>query len=193
MATTVDYIEFICDEIRDLGFIRYKKMFGEYMVYINDKPVLTVCDNTIYVKKLDVLAELMKSAEGGFPYKGAKEHYILDIEDQELSKEVLRILVEVIPVPKPKTKGKHEIEAFVNECDLLLNLDQLHTTKMGQERIKKNLILDVDDVVDWCRKKIQIPNASITKQGKNWYITVDNCIITVNASSFTLITAHKTK
>ena len=34
---------------------------------------------------------------------------------------------------------------------------------------------------------------SITRKGKNWYITVEGCIITVNAHSFTIITAHKEK
>ena len=31
------------------------------------------------------------------------------------------------------------------------------------------------------------------RKGKNWYITIDNCIITVNAYSYTVITAHKVK
>lgn len=53
MATSVDYIEFVCGQIRGERVVRYKKMFGEYMVYVNDKPVLLVCDNTVYVKKLD--------------------------------------------------------------------------------------------------------------------------------------------
>jgi len=35
MATTVDYIEYVCDQVKDTGVVRYKKMFGEYMVYVN--------------------------------------------------------------------------------------------------------------------------------------------------------------
>ena len=35
------------------------------------------------------------------------------------------------------------------------------------------------------------PEAVIERKGKNWYITVDGCIITVNAYSYTVITAHK--
>lgn len=104
MSTTVDYIEFVCDQIRGTGDIRYKKMFGEYMLYVNDKPVLLVCDNTVFVKKLDAIADIIGDAEYGFPYKGAKEHYILDIEDQEVSREIVEILEQVVPVPKPKKK-----------------------------------------------------------------------------------------
>jgi hypothetical protein len=78
-----------------------------------------------------------------------------------------------------------------NKIDLILNLDKLHTTDLGIVRIKRNLSLDVDDVVKWCREKIQSPNAFTVRRGKNWYVDVDNCVITVNAYSYTIITAHK--
>lgn len=104
MATDVGYIEYVCDQIKGIGILRYKKMFGEYMVYVNDKPVLLVCDNTVYVKVLDCIEELMKNADKGYPYKGAREHYVLDIDDRMLSCEVTTRLEEVIPIPKPKKK-----------------------------------------------------------------------------------------
>ena len=74
---------------------------------------------------------------------------------------------------------------------LMSNLDKIHTTELGKERIKRNLCLDTDDVVNWCVKKIQDANSDIFREGKNWYITVNNCIITVNAHSYTINTAHK--
>lgn len=76
---------------------------------------------------------------------------------------------------------------------LLLSLDKLHTTDMGIDRIKKNLSIDTEDVVGWCKKKIKNPNSSINRKGKNWYVTTDNDIITINAHSYTIITAHKVK
>lgn len=78
----------------------------------------------------------------------------------------------------------------INENELLLNLNRLHTTDLGVVRIRKNLSLGTDDVVSWCKSKIQNPNSSIAREGKNWYIYIDNCIITVNAYSYTIITAH---
>jgi TfoX/Sxy family transcriptional regulator of competence genes len=104
MATTLDYVEFICDQIESTGAIRYKKMFGEYMVYVGDKPILLVCDNTTFVKILPCLGELMANADGGFPYAGAKEHYILDIDNAELAQEVVVALLPVTPVPKPRKR-----------------------------------------------------------------------------------------
>lgn len=106
MATTIEYIEYVCEQIKDVGHIRYRKMFGEYMVYINDKPILLVCDNTVFVKKLDCIQESMKNALTGFPYDGAKEHYILDIDHKDLCLEVILLLEKVTPLPKSKKKTK---------------------------------------------------------------------------------------
>ena len=86
--------------------------------------------------------------------------------------------------------------AFMNDIDsneLILNIEKLHTTNLGVMRIKKNLSLDTDEVADWCKSKIKSDGACITRNGKNWYINVDSCIITVNANSYTIITAHKEK
>ncbi|MDR1667233.1 MAG: DUF3781 domain-containing protein [Bacteroidales bacterium] len=74
---------------------------------------------------------------------------------------------------------------------LLANLNKIHTTKLGKERIRKNLCLEREDVVDWCIQKMQDANSAISPKGKNWYINGDNCEITVNAYSYTIITAHK--
>lgn len=105
MATSVDYIEFVCEQIQGTGEIRYKKMFGEYMVYVNNKPLLLVCDDTVFVKKLSEISDKMQESELGYPYQGAKEHYILDIENTELSKSIIATLEKIIPVPKPKKKA----------------------------------------------------------------------------------------
>lgn len=80
-----------------------------------------------------------------------------------------------------------------NGEDLLKNIDKLHTTELGTKRIKRNLSLDTDHVVEWCRRKIGLSEAHIERRGKNWYICADNCILTVNAYSYTIITAHKEK
>lgn len=77
--------------------------------------------------------------------------------------------------------------------DLLKNLNKLHTTRLGIERIKRNLFLDIDDVAEWCKIKINPANAVISRRGKNRYASVDGFIITVNAHSYTIITAHKEK
>ena len=76
--------------------------------------------------------------------------------------------------------------------DLLINLDRIQTTKLGAERIKKNLGLDIEDVIAWSKQKIENANHTIQK-GKNWYVHVGDFVFTINAHSYTIITAHKEK
>ncbi len=74
---------------------------------------------------------------------------------------------------------------------LLKNLNQIHTTPMGVERIRRNLQLADIDVVDFCKSKIGSPTCNISKNGKNRYCKVNGITITVNALSYTIITAHR--
>lgn len=85
------------------------------------------------------------------------------------------------------------VKETTSDLELLKHLDKLHTTELGVVRIKKNLSLDTDDVVAWCKEKIGLAHAVITKNGKNWYVNVDNFVITVNVHSYTIITAHREK
>jgi hypothetical protein len=76
---------------------------------------------------------------------------------------------------------------------LLENLDKIHTTELGVERIKNNLGLKVDDVVAWCKTALCDTRCVIRRTGKNWYANGDSWEITINAQSYTIITAHRRK
>lgn len=73
---------------------------------------------------------------------------------------------------------------------LLENIDRIHTTEMGVGRIQRNLEIS-EEPVSYCILKLKKEDSKVTKEGKNYYIDVDDCIITINSSSFTIITAHK--
>ena len=73
---------------------------------------------------------------------------------------------------------------------LLDNINKVHTTEMGINRIIKNLKLNTNDVVEYCKNKVLDKNCNIYKQGKKWYCEIENIIITINSYSYTIITAH---
>lgn len=73
---------------------------------------------------------------------------------------------------------------------VLENIDKIHTTELGIERIKRNLKLDSENVLDYCIKIIKDDCSVVSKIGKKYYIANKNIIITVNSYSFTIITAH---
>jgi len=79
------------------------------------------------------------------------------------------------------------------KIELISNLDKIHTTQLGIGRIQKNLCLDVGSIVGWCKQKIEDENSSVIRKGKNWYVRINDCEITINAYSYTIITAHVIK
>lgn len=104
MATSSDYIEYVVTRLPRHYFVYPKKMFGEYMIFIDEKPALLICDNTVFVKKLEALQDLLGKSDTGFPYPGAKAHYILDIDDRNLVEQVIEVMLPVLKVSKKKSK-----------------------------------------------------------------------------------------
>lgn len=102
MACSSEFIEFVCDTLATLGDVRSRKMMGDYVIYVNDKCVITACDNIAYVKKLPCIEALMADAECGSPYPGAKEAYILDFADRRKALHVVELLWNKLPHPKQK-------------------------------------------------------------------------------------------
>ena len=54
----------------------------------------------------------MKEEPIEIPYPGAKEHYILDIENYQLSQKAISILEPITPLPKSKKKNKFLSEQY---------------------------------------------------------------------------------
>jgi TfoX/Sxy family transcriptional regulator of competence genes len=102
MASNIDFVNYVMEQIDGSGIVTSKKMFGEYMVYVNQKPVILICNNTAYVKMLDCIKTFCENLETDSPYKGAKEHYILDVDDREALIEIIKEVEKVTPVPKKK-------------------------------------------------------------------------------------------
>lgn len=104
MATTKEYLDFVCAQLEGIRGVDYKRMFGEYQIYVNDKPVLLVCDNTVFVKNHPALAQLLSGAPEGLPYPGAKPQKVLDIENRALTAQALEILERVTPVSRSRAR-----------------------------------------------------------------------------------------
>lgn len=108
MASSPDFVNYICEQLEGLGAVRSRKMFGEYMVYLNDKPVIIICDDRPMVKMLPCLEELLRGRPVQPPYEGAKDHYLLDPDDRDTLREAVRLAEEATPLPKKKAPKKKE-------------------------------------------------------------------------------------
>jgi TfoX/Sxy family transcriptional regulator of competence genes len=103
MASSQDYTAYVVERINKHYEVRYRKMFGEYMIYIDDKPIILICDDQAYIKIHPTTESILKDAPKGYPYNGAKLHYLLDIDDIDLLRQVVDALLPHI-ILKPKRK-----------------------------------------------------------------------------------------
>ena len=72
--------------------------------------------------------------------------------------------------------------------ELLNNIDKIHTTKLSIERIKRNV--NIDDI-EYIKKLILNKKSIINKKGKNYYVEIENIIITINSYNYCIITVHR--
>lgn len=100
MPTSFEYIATVLEKLKPFGQAKIRKMFGEFLVYLDGHLVLSVCDNTVFVKKFPELEELLQDAPCGVPYDGAKEHYIVDVENRELLERLIPLLKRIAPEKK---------------------------------------------------------------------------------------------
>lgn len=105
MASNVEYVEYVCDQISGAGSITYKKMFGEYGIYCDGKVIGVICDNQFFVKKTVSGAALIPDCEEAAPYTGAKPHLLIEsVDNRELMAKFISATFHELPMPKPKKK-----------------------------------------------------------------------------------------
>ncbi len=110
MASSLEYVEYVCGQISGAGSIVYKKMFGEYGIYCNGKMVGVICDNQFFVKKTVSGAALIPDCKEAAPYAGAKPHLLVEcIDDQALMEAFISATYNALPMPGAKKK-KHDNE-----------------------------------------------------------------------------------
>ena len=104
MASDLAYVQHVCDQLRDVCEVSYKKMFGEYGLYVSGRMVALVCDNQLFVKPTEAGRKLLGTPREGAPYAGAKPHFALDehLDNRELLSAVFRATEAALPAPKPK-------------------------------------------------------------------------------------------
>lgn len=107
MATKQSTVDFITEQIADAGTIRFRKMFGEYALYCNDKVVALVCDDKLFVKPTHAGRVFIETVEEGQPYPGSKLYFHIpgDLwEDHQWLSELIEKTAAELPLPKPKKK-----------------------------------------------------------------------------------------
>jgi len=106
MASDLDFVEYLVDQMESAGPVSYKKMFGEYAVYSRGKLVALICDNQLFVKPTEAGREFIGDVVEAPPYPGAKPSFLIgeEMEDGDWLGQLIRLTEKELPAPKPKKK-----------------------------------------------------------------------------------------
>jgi TfoX/Sxy family transcriptional regulator of competence genes len=108
MASQQNFVDFVTDQIQNAGTITAKKMFGEYGVYSDGKLFGLICDDKLFIKPTKAGREFIGNPTELSPYEGAKPSFVIEdkVEDSEWLSNLVRMTVNELPEPKPKSKKK---------------------------------------------------------------------------------------
>ena len=106
MASDLEFVDYVCEQMRGTSKISHCKMFGEYAVYAGEKVVALVCDNQLFVKPTDAARALLGKPTMVPPYPGAKPFFLIEgqLDDCDFMAALIAATAHALPAPKPKKK-----------------------------------------------------------------------------------------
>jgi DNA transformation protein and related proteins len=104
MASDLSFVEYILDQIKGSEQVSFKKMFGEYAIYYDNKVVALVCDNQLFVKPTIGGRTMIGDIVEAPPYSGAKPYFLIgeQLENQQWMLRLIQLTASELPPPKPK-------------------------------------------------------------------------------------------
>lgn len=104
MASDQAFVEFVCEQASLGGALSYKKMFGEFALYLDGKVVALVCDNQLFLKPTAEGKKMLAVVSEHSPYPGAKPHFLIgdELDDRSLLTRLFLATAQTLPSPKKK-------------------------------------------------------------------------------------------
>jgi DNA transformation protein and related proteins len=104
MASDLNFVEYVRDQINGTGEVSFKKMFGEYAIYYDNKVVALVCDNQLFVKPTVGGRSLIGNVVEAPPYPGAKPYFLIgeQLDAREWMSHLIQLTASELPAPKPR-------------------------------------------------------------------------------------------
>ena len=108
MATERGFVEHLQSQSGLGPALSFRKMFGEYALYLHERVVAFACDNQLYVKPTEPGRALLGNVTERPPYPGGKPYFLIDeqLDDRDLLGRLFRVTAEALPLPKPKAAPK---------------------------------------------------------------------------------------
>lgn len=107
MASNISFVEYIAEQLHSAGEITYRKMFGEYGLYLNGKFFAVICDDRFFIKITEGGRNIAPDLKESPPYDGAKNYFLIDdIDNRDFLVKLAVVTCENLPEPKPKKRRK---------------------------------------------------------------------------------------
>ncbi len=101
MASDEDFVRYVIDQSRLGDELSYRRLFGEFVLYLDGKVVAFVCDNSVFIK-------ITEAVPAGLPwrppYKMAQPHPVIDelLDEPDALCALLRATAAALPPPRPR-------------------------------------------------------------------------------------------
>jgi DNA transformation protein and related proteins len=105
MATREETVLAIAGRLQTAHPLRWRRMFGEYAIYCNEKVVALVCDDQLFVKATEAGRGHIGRPAMAPPYPGAREAFLItgaQLEDGPWLSQLIALTEDELPLPKPK-------------------------------------------------------------------------------------------
>lgn len=103
MASSKEYLNFILEQLSELGEVSYRAMMGEYIIYYRGKIVGGIYDDRFLVKPVKSAMVMMPNADRELPYEGAKEMLLVDnIDNKKFLTALFEAMYDELPTSKKK-------------------------------------------------------------------------------------------
>jgi TfoX/Sxy family transcriptional regulator of competence genes len=104
MASSTDTVQYICDQVGLGRRLAFKKMFGEFALYLDGTIVALVCDDQLFLKPTEKGRAFLGQVKEAPPYPGAKSYFLLTVEldEPDRLREAVLVTAKALPEPKPK-------------------------------------------------------------------------------------------
>lgn len=113
MASDQDFVAYVVEQAGLGTALSYRRMFGEYALYLDERIVALVCDNMLYVKPTEPGRALLDEVDEAAPFPRAKLYWRMDalLDEGEQLGQLLTVTARALPLPKPKTPAKKRVPA----------------------------------------------------------------------------------
>jgi TfoX/Sxy family transcriptional regulator of competence genes len=104
MTSDQGFVEYVCDQIAAAGRVSFRKMFGEYVIYCDERVVALVCDDRLFVKPTPGGRAFIGEPVEAPAYTGAKLSFLIEdaLDDREWITGLIRVTASELPLPRPK-------------------------------------------------------------------------------------------